>query len=258
MVEFSWEGKVMRIGAVLVTCAMGIGLAACSTMQVGGGSSPVTGSAGTDGATAGAAPQLVQCTTPVGTIALVESQIPALAQMGLSSPVPLIRLMAAQSRCFNVVERGQALTRMQDERALAAGGLLQAGSNIGGGQMVAADYYITPNVAFSDRDAGGISSAAAFIPGYGGLIASALTAGMRFKEAQALMIITDTRTGMQVAIAEGKSKAIDFGAGVGALGIHGLGSLAGYGDTHQGKVVAGAFLDSFNKTVEYVRAMPNR
>jgi len=136
--------------------------------------------------------------------------------------------------------------------------VLQAGANVGGGQMFAADYYITPNVAFSDKDAGGIGAAAAFIPGYGGLIASALTTGLRFKEAQALMIITDTRTGMQVAIAEGKSKAIDFGGGVGALGIHGLGGVAGYGDTHQGKVVAGAFLDSFNKTVEYVRAMPNR
>jgi Curli production assembly/transport component CsgG len=248
----------MKMRAVFAVITVSVGLAACSSMQVGGGSSPVTGSAGTDGAAAGAASQLVQCTAPVGTIALVESQIPALAQMGLSSPVPLVRLMAAQSRCFNVVERGQALTRMQDERALASGGLLQAGSNVGGGQMVAADYYVTPNVAFSDRDAGGISGAAALIPGYGGLIASALSAGLRFKEAQAVMTITDTRTGLQVAIAEGRSKAIDFGGGVGAFGIHGLGSLAGYGDTHQGKVVTGAFLDAFNKTVEYVRAMPNR
>ena len=72
------------------------------------------------------------------------------------------------------------------------------------------------------------------------------------------MMITDTRTGVQVAIAEGRSKAINFGGGLGALGIHGLGSIAGYGDTHQGKVVTAAFLDSFNKTVEYIRAMPNR
>jgi curli biogenesis system outer membrane secretion channel CsgG len=176
--------------------------------------------------------------------------------MGLSSPVPLIRLMAAQSRCFNVVERGQALTRMQGERHLAASGLLQVGSNVGQGQMVAADYYITPNVVFSDRDAGGISSAAAFIPGYGGMIASALAGGMRFKEAQAVMMITDTRSGVQLAVAGGRSKAIDFGGGLGVGGINGLGSLAGYGDTHQGKVVAGAFLDSFNKMVEYIRAMP--
>jgi curli biogenesis system outer membrane secretion channel CsgG len=178
--------------------------------------------------------------------------------MGLSSPVPLIRLMAAQSRCFDVVERGQAMTRMTDERRLAASGMLQAGSNVGQGQMVAADYYITPNVVFSDNDAGAIGGAAAFIPGYGGAITSALAAGLRFKEAQAVMMVTDTRSGVQMAVAEGRAKAVDMGGGLGAGSIRGLGGLAGYGDTHQGKVVAGAFLDSFNKLVEQVRVMPNR
>ena len=248
----------MKISPVVACAALFLNLAACSTMQVGGGSSPVTGSAGSDGAVAGAATQLVQCAAPIGTIALVESQIPALAQMGLTSPVPLIRLMAAQSRCFNVVERGQALTRMEQERQLAASGRLQTGSNVGQGQMAAADYYITPNVVFSDRDAGGIGGAAAFIPGYGGMIASALASGLRFKEAQAVMMVTDTRSGVQVTVAEGRAKAVDLGSGVGVGGIHGLGALAGYGDTAQGKVVAGAFLDSFNKLVDQVRAMPNR
>lgn len=248
----------MKITPLLACVALLMGLAACSSMQVGGGSSPVSGSAGSDGAVAGAGPQLVQCAAPIGTIALVESQIPALAQMGLSSPVPLIRLMAAQSRCFNVVERGQGLTRMEQERQLATSGRLQTGSNVGQGQMVAADYYVTPNVVFSDRDAGGIGGAAAFIPGYGGLIASALTSGLRFKEAQAVMMVTDTRSGLQVAIAEGRAKAVDFAGAGGVGGIQGLGSLAGYGDTHQGKVVTGAFLDSFNKLVEQVRIMPNR
>jgi Curli production assembly/transport component CsgG len=232
----------MKISPLVACTALIMSLAACSTMQVGGGSSPVTGSAGSDGAVAGAAPRLVQCAAPVGTIALVESQIPALAQMGLTSPVPLLRLMAAQSRCFNVVERGQALSRMEQERQLAASGRLQTGSNVGQGQMVAADYYITPNVVFSDRDAGGIGTAAAFIPGYGGMIASALGAGLRFKEAQAVMMVTDTRSGVQVAVAEGRSKAVDFAGTGGVGGIHGLGGLAGYGDTHQGKVVTGPSL----------------
>src|SRR2546427_582422 len=136
----------MKIPPLFAYSAFIMSLAACSSMQVGGGSSPVTGSAGSEGTVAGVAPQLVQCTAPIGTVALVESQIPALAQMGFTSPVPVIRLLAAQSRCFNVVERGQALDRMEQERQLAAGGRLQTGSNVGQGQMVAADYYITPNV----------------------------------------------------------------------------------------------------------------
>jgi hypothetical protein len=73
----------------------------------------------------------MQCATPIGTIALVKRQYPALAQWGLDSPVPLIRLMAAQSHCFNVVERGQALSRMTQERQLAESGLLQQHSNVG-------------------------------------------------------------------------------------------------------------------------------
>jgi hypothetical protein len=93
----------------------------------------VAGSAGAEGSASGAARELQRCNRPIGTIALIESQIPALAQIGLASPVPLIRLMVAQSGCFNVVERGQALTRMTEERALAAGSMLQQGANIGRG-----------------------------------------------------------------------------------------------------------------------------
>lgn len=249
----------MRGYASVAIIVVSIILTACSSMQLGGGSSPVTGSAGEGGDAKGAASQLVQCTAPVGTIALVESQIPALAQIGLTSPVPLIRLMAAQSRCFNVVERGQALTRMTQERQLAAGGLLQAGSNVGGGQMVAADYMITPNVVFSERDAGGIGGAlGGLIPAVGGTVVGALAGGLRFREAQAVMMVTDTRSGVQVAVAEGSAKASDLGSGLGLGGLSGFGSLAGYSNTNQGKVVAGAFLDSFNKLVEQVRLLPNR
>jgi curli biogenesis system outer membrane secretion channel CsgG len=202
---------------------------------------------------------LVQCPAPVGTIALVESQIPALAQIGLSSPVPLIRLMAAQSRCFNVVERGQALSRMEQERQLAQSGRLQGGSNVGQGQMVAADYYITPNVVFSERDAGALGSGlGGLIPGVGGLVAGAVAGGVRFREAQAVMMVTDTRSGVQVAVAEGRAQASDLGGGLGLGSLQGFGNLAGYSNTNQGKVVAGAFLDSFNKLVQQVRVMPNR
>jgi hypothetical protein len=124
----------MRKSSFLAIAAAAITVAACSSVQGGGGTSPVTGSAGATGNASGTTGQLVQCGQSVGTIALVESQIPALAQMGLTSPVPLIRLLAAQSRCFNVVERGQGLSRMIQERELSSGGLLQQGSNIGGGR----------------------------------------------------------------------------------------------------------------------------
>ena len=249
--------------ALLAAAVAVVTLAGCSTMDVGGGSSPVTGSAGVSGNATGAAPQLVQCQQPVGTIALVESQIPALAQAGLTSPVPLIRLIAAQSRCFNVVERGQALDRMIQERQLSTGGMLQQGSNIGGGQMVAADYMITPNVVFSQSDAGGAGTALrslGFVPYVGTALAigGGIAGSVRFSEAQAVMMVTDTRSGVQIAVAEGRAKATDLGGGLGLGSIGGFGSLGGYSNTDQGKVVAGAFLDAFNKLVEQIRAQPPR
>jgi hypothetical protein len=250
----------MRANALLAMTATIMSLTASLTMQVWGGSAPVTGSAGESGNVKDAARQLVQCSESVGTIALVESQIPALAQKGLTSPVPLIRLIAAQSRCFNVVERGQALTRMQDERRLAEGGMLQQGANVGGGQMVAADYMITPNVVFSEGNAGamralGSALGSRLIPGMGSM-GSALIGGISFKEAQAVMMVTDTRSGVQVAVAEGRAEASDLG-GLGLGSINGFGSLDGY-STNEGKVVAGAFLDAFNKLVDQIRAQASR
>lgn len=250
----------MDVRGFLVIVATVIGPVSCSSLEVGGGSSPVTGSAGQSGDTKGTSTQLANCTAPVGTIALLESQIPALAEVNLSSPVPLIRLMAAQSRCFNVVERGPALDRMMQERQLAKSGQLQPGANIGSGQLAAADYLITPNVVFSERNSGGVGGAVGavvggFVPYAGGALSS-LAGGVHFSEAQAVMMITDTRSGVQVAVAEGRARASDLSGGLGLASVPGFGSLSGYSNTNQGKVVAGAFLDAFNKLVDQIRALP--
>lgn len=246
----------MKIVRIVIAIPALLVFAACANMQLGTGGSMVAGSAGAEGSASGAARELQRCNRPIGTIALIESQIPALAQIGLASPVPLIRLMVAQSGCFNVVERGQALTRMTEERALAAGSMLQQGANIGRGQVVAADYMITPNIAFSEYNAGGLGAAAgtvlsAFVPG--GYVLGQVAGSLSFKEAQAMLMVTDTRTGVQVGIAEGSAKATDLGGGMGLGRLRGFGSLGGYSNTNEGKVVAGAFLDAFNKLVDQLR-----
>jgi hypothetical protein len=242
----------MRLGSVLMLAGAAMSLTACASTQLGGGSSFVTGSAGQSGNAKGESEELVSCEAPLGTVALVESQSPALAQAGLESPLPLIRLMASQSGCFTVVERGQALTRMQDERALASGGLLQQGSNVGGAQVVAADYFLTPNVTFSDSNAGALGGA------LGSLLPSSLgglAAGLQFRDAESVLTVTDTRTGVQVAIAQGSARTTDLG-GLGLGGVSGFGGLGGgYSSTDEGKVVAAAFLDAFNNLVYQIRAL---
>ena len=125
--------------------------------------------------------------------------------------------------------------------------------------MVAADYYITPNVVFSEGNAAAISSAlGGLIPGVSSAVVSAVGGGLRFKEAQAVMMVTDTRSGVQVAVAEGRAQSSDLGGGLGLGGIYGFSALGGYGNTNQGKVVTGAFVDAFNKLVAELRVLPNR
>jgi curli biogenesis system outer membrane secretion channel CsgG len=253
---------------LIAVIAVVAGVTGCagSGMQLGGPGGSLLGGAGS-GTTAtpvmaaqGGAQQLAHCAEPIGTIALVEHQNPSLTQLGLTSPVPLIRLMAAQSKCFNVVDRGAGLTRMNDERRLAESGMLRGGSNVGRGQMVAADYLITPNVSFSNNDAGAMGGAlgsalGSYVPGMGGLFArTALESGLKYKEAQAVLEITDTRSGVQVGVAEGYARASDLASGLGLASLGGFGTLGGYSNTSQGKVVAGAFLDAFNKLVDEVRA----
>lgn len=242
--------KILLAATVALTAGV---LSACNTTQLGGGSSMVTGSAGAAGEQ-NAASQLVKCQRPIGTAALVEEQSPGLAQAGLSSPVPLMRLIMAQSRCFQVVDRGQAATIMAQERELMAQGQLQRGSNLGGGQMMAADYLITPNVAFQDENSGGGGALlGAFLPGVAGAVAS----GIRWenKEAQVTLFLTNVRTGVQEAVSEGSAKKTDLGGGL--LGVAGLvgGGLGAYESTDIGKITAAAFLDAHNKLVNQMVAM---
>ena len=148
------------LAAVLIASVLAAGAAAQGVLsqQKGKGGSEVQGAAGTQGAQ-GAASDLERCDKPMGAVAVVEPQdyvMAALSRYQLQSPVSLIRMMVQQSNCFIVVERGQGMQNMMQERALAGGGETRAGSNMGGGQMVAADFILTPNVVFSESNAGGI------------------------------------------------------------------------------------------------------
>jgi curli biogenesis system outer membrane secretion channel CsgG len=234
-------------------------LSGCDSMPVklgdAGAKTPATGAAG--GATAeNASGQLERCDKPFGTIAVVEDQNASWyhvlsGQYRLTSTVPVLRLLMQQSNCFIVVDRGRAMSNMQQERALQQSGELRAGSNFGKGQMVSADYSMTPEVLFSERGTGGLGAAAGAI---GGGVVGALVGSMKTNEASTLLTLVDNRSGVQVGVAEGSAKNTDFGLG-GLIGGGGAAAgLGGYTNTPQGKVIAGAFMDSYN---QLVRAMRN-
>ena len=56
--------------------------------------------------------------------------------------------MMARSGCFKVVDRGRASEVMRKERELLNQGELQEGTGPTAGQMIAADYLITPDVIY--------------------------------------------------------------------------------------------------------------
>jgi len=216
---------------------------------------PTPGGAGPDGAT-GESVKLEKCDKPYGTLAVSEPQDyvgQALMSYGLPSPVGLIRMMIQQSNCFVVVERGRAMKNLMQERELAGSGMLRSGSNMGGGQMVTADYVLTPDVVFSNKDAGGVGAALGGLFGVGGAL---LAAGLKFKEAQTSMLLADARSSLQVAAAQGMSKKTDFS--LGGLGIGGgaVGAFGAYESTAEGKVVAASFLDNWNNIVRSIRNNP--
>ncbi len=202
--------------------------------------------------------ELNTCAEPYGTLAVVEPQdgvLESLAQYDLKSPTSLIRMMVQQSNCFLVVERGVAMENLQQERALAASGELRGDQNVGGGQMVAADFILTPDVLIADNDAGGVGGALGRFGRRRGL--GPLAGGIKFKEVQTSLLISDTRSGIQVASAQGEAKKRDFRLGF--LGIGAGTALAGggYTDTDEGKVIAASFLDNYNNVVTSLKNNPN-
>ncbi len=230
-----------------------------TSMKQGAGGSVIQGAAGTNGSEGDKG--LQHCDSPLGAIAVVEPQdsmSAALARFSLSSPVGIIRMMIQQSNCFLVVERGQGMQNMMQERALAGGSELRQGSNVGGGQMVAADFILTPSVVFSEGNAkGGGLGAIGGLFGPIGLVAGAIAGGLKFKEAQTSMLVADARTGIQIASAEGSARKADMSLGGFLAGGGGALGAGGYSNTNEGKVIAASLVDNFNNIVNVVRNDPN-
>jgi curli biogenesis system outer membrane secretion channel CsgG len=258
--------KVTRPGLVILAAtasALLVGSAFAANpleMKQGQGGSVIQGAAGTSGSKGDNG--LSHCDKPMGAVAVVEPQdyvMQSLSGYGLQSPTQLIRLLIQQSNCFIVVERGIGMQNMMQERDLSGGGKMRAGSNMGGGQMVSADFILTPAVAFSQNNAGGMAGSLGGLLGGKAAILGAVAGGVKFKEAQTSMLIADARSGIQVAAAEGSSKKADLNLGIfgGGGGGSGFGSAGGYANTAEGKVIAASFLNNYNQIVDVVRGDPS-
>ncbi len=245
-----------RFSTVAICISITGALAGCSSMDMGNSSAKTeaTGSAG--GANSqGANAKLEHCKAALGTIAVVEdTNAPwygtLTGQYHLGSTTPVLKLMIQQSNCFVVVDRGRAMSSMMQERQLAQSGELRSKSHFGKGQMVSADYSLTPSITFSNNNAGG---AGATLGGMLGSVGALVGGSVSAKEASTLLTLDDNRSGVQLAASEGSAKNWDFGALGGLLGSGFGGIGGGYSNTAEGKVIVAAFMDSYNGVVKAVR-----
>ncbi len=233
-------------------------IAGCAELPVKMGDSSAktaaTGSAG--GANANNTNTSLECCdTPLGTMAVLEEQHTwwyTMRGYGLQSTVPVIRLLAQQSNCFVVVERGRGLRNIKQERALNDSGEfdLRSNSSFNKGQLVAADYTLTPTLTFSKSNTSGIGGA---LGGLFGSVGAVIGGSLRFSQASSLMTLVDNRSGVQVLAAEGSAKGSSVGGFLGLGGSKLSGALGGYAKTPEAKVIVSAMMDAFNNTVQASR-----
>src|SRR5215467_13571036 len=137
-------------------------------------------------------PQIPTCPKKIGTLAVTEPQNQWWIQYNLESPEALIKVFVSKSKCFTLVDRGKGLAAAQAERTLASSGEMRGGSNIGKGQMKAADYVLVPDVAMKNNDSGGKKIGGIFLgllPGIAGVVASDIS--MKRKTVDLLLTLTD-------------------------------------------------------------------
>jgi hypothetical protein len=203
-------------------------------------------------------PQIPVCEKKIGTLAVVEPENNWWRAYNLESPEALIKVFVAECKCFTLVDRGKGLDAAVAERALASSGEMRGGSNIGKGQMKAADYVLVPDLVNKNKNSGG-SKIGGLLGGVVGGKAGAVLGGvsLKSKTADVVLTLTDVRSTEQVALAQGHAKKTDLGWGGGGGAFWGGFAAAGassYSNTEIGQVVTMAYLDAFTKLIAEVQA----
>src|SRR5204862_7270635 len=137
-------------------------------------------------------------------------------------PEALIKVFVSQSKCFTLLDRGKGLAAAQQERALSGAGEMRGGSNIGKGQMKAADYVLLPDVVTKNSNSGG-RNLGGLVGGLLGGVAGAEVGGisLKSKTGDVVLTVTDVRATEQGAMPEGHGKEDEHGWGPGGGAVLG-------------------------------------
>lgn len=227
-------------------------------MKKGGSSNMSTTGTASGENNSGAAADLEHCSESLGTIAVEENtrttwwQVYSDRYPRLGSTLPVLRLMIQQSNCFVVVERGLALDKAFNERNLGRSGELRSGSHFGKGQMVSADYTMSPSIQFAEKGTGGLSGAIGGFFGDKAKLLTKIAGSLKTNEAATTLILVDNRSSVQISAATGSAKNRDIDL-FGGLTRSMSATAGGFTNTPEGKVISAAFADSYNKMVNSLR-----
>ncbi|MBP3984245.1 peptidoglycan-binding protein [Pseudoxanthomonas helianthi] len=203
------------------------------------------------------------CAKSLGTISVIEPEDGTNWWSGQQLPAPskLIKVFVNKSRCFTLVDRGAGMDAAMRERDLASDGQLRNRSNIGKGQIKAADYVLVPDLISQNSNSGG-NAIGGLLGGLIGGNAGAVVGGLNFKKktADVVLTVTDVRSSEQVAMAEGSAKKTDMGWGAGGslfTGSHwGSAGASGYANTEIGQVITLAYLQAYSDLIGQLGGLP--
>ncbi len=195
------------------------------------------------------------CVRKYGTVSVADGDDPSgWTQFSLAPPSKLLKVMIQRSGCFNLVDRGTGLNAAQRERDIGGGLGLQRGSNVGQGQIKAADYVLVAEIQGANNNVQG--SALGGIAGglIGGRFGGVL-GGVRSRkvEANTVLSLTNVRTTETIAAEDGYAAKNDIGfAAGGGVGFFGGAAGAvggGYENTDVGRIVTLSFIQAYAKLV---------
>ena len=201
-----------------------------------------------------------RCTRNLGTISIADGDDPnGWTQFSLAAPSKLLKVIVQRSGCFSLVDRGTGLVAAEREHQIGGSLGLQRRSNVGTGQVRAADYVLIAEVQASNGNAQG-SGAAGAIGGLFGGVAGGLLGGIRSRklEANTVLSVTNVRTTETLAAVDGYAAKNDIGFGGGGGFFAGVCAGAvggGYDNTDIGRIVTLSFLDAYSKLVVQLGGM---
>ncbi len=171
-------------------------------------------------------------------------------QNNLAPPAKLLRVLVQRSGCFNLVDRGAGLNAAQQERDIGNDLGLQRRSNVGQGQIKAADYVLVAEIANADDNTSG-SGAAAGIGGILGGRVGGLIGGIKNRklEANTVLSLTNVRTTETIAVEEGYAAKNNLSIGGGGFFAIAGAVGGGYDNTDIGKIITLSFIQAYSNMV---------